>query len=196
MSREFLISEKTPNRILATANWIKYPVKGRIAKDIFTNAIELAPTIDEKAVLNCLVHYRRGSTRKETGIPALAYSVASTIGSTAAKMSWDMHSPEVVYMSGYHILWATGENIKNLESRGKTDTPEYKVIKICREDLGEAVFEYVDRYLSTTEDLLEILRALIYPRHSNIKNRIPTIHKYLGLGDIDRALTILHGANP
>lgn len=192
MDRVFEISEKTPNSMLVSADWSKYGSKERVAKDMFSNSRELAPEIGEEIILGCLVHWRMGTNRPERGIPALAYSIATKIGITAANIGWHMHSPEVVYMSGFHISWAVGINMRNLKN--KKEDPRISDIISSKEILDEALLEYVKRHLPPSEELLEILRAFIYPERSRIVYKRFTMYNFLRKGSIMPAYEILHNA--
>lgn len=193
MDRVFEISAKTANSILVAADWSKYKFREIVAVDMFKNSMELAPEIGEDAILGCLTHWRMGTNRPERGIPALAYSVATSVGSAAAHMGWHMHSPEVVYMSGFHIAWAVGINIRNLENK-KKDPRKVSGLISCKETLDEAISNYVKQYLPPSEELLEILRAFIYPERSGILNRRPKMYNLLRQGSIQDVSAILEDA--
>lgn len=181
IGREFHITEKTPHSWLASQrSLLYYDVRKRIAEDMVANARELTNDVNWTVVLDN-VESRSKSTRY-TGWRAISESVAYSVGTVAVRMEWDMHSPPVVYMSGYHPAWALGAKLDYL-NQWLLDTEAYKrifvdegakaaAVKKVNEEIGMlgifrsrirgVLTQYAQQNLSGGEEHLEVLQALVY----------------------------------
>ena len=115
--RVFVISPKS------SADWVSeskgdYHERNQIASDVVANTKEIAePGVNWKEVL---YHVRNVHGPQYRGEAAIAYSVATTIRAVAARMSWGMDSPPVVYMSASYISWSLGTDLDKI-TRGIAD---------------------------------------------------------------------------
>lgn len=116
-SPEFYITPKTLHRTLLThKDWRSRSsdLSNLLAGDIIKNAQELLgqDEVDWDLILrNTRLDY---SWRVYTGRQAMRFSIAGTLGWMASRVGWDMHSPEVVYMSGYYFVHESGKAINQL----------------------------------------------------------------------------------
>lgn len=209
--REFHITAKTPHTDL-TNGWGSlnyYKAREKIADDMIANGRELTDEVSWRDVLDSLEGFHQGRTY--SGRAALIHSVARSIGTVADHMGWDMHSPEVVYMGGYHFAWALGQKLDRLNlwqeeaQQGKKDfidersrvtalqrnEQEIGTLGTFRSKLNGALTEYTEQYLPKGEDYLEILRALIYFPSERIGSQRFDIYDALKRGDVATAHTIV-----
>lgn len=208
--REFHITPKTPNIWLATQrNWYAAGVRERITEDIVTNGMELEGEIDWGVVLNHMTCVSQ--EKRYIGRAALENSIAATIGSVASNMGWDMHSPPVVYMSGFHPFWALGKDIELLNARlqlgkdGKRlfkndaareavltrEAEDVERIGGFREKLGNALEAYAGLTLPEDPLYVRILQRLIYWKFKGTALRYRTL-ELLRLGNHQDVAAILH----
>lgn len=184
VSREFHITEKTPHNWLASqTSFLYYDVRRRIALDMVANARELTDAVNWGVILDNVESRAKGTRgTRYTGWRAIAESVAITVGVVAARMEWDMHSPQIVYMSGYHPAWVLGKKIDRLNqfladveegtkvfvgekekaATVQTVHGEIGMLGTFKSRIGEALTQYAQQNLSGGEKHLEVLQALIY----------------------------------
>lgn len=177
--REFQISPKSTNAWLQTNKGRTsdlYNVRMQVARDILTNAYELEGRVNWTEIKK---DHLKTTTSKARGEAALAMSVASTVASIARYMGWDMHSPEVVYMSGSHIHWSLGEDLDALNARIYDDKRKFSDeakkevtlseerkkaarIAVYRSRIGESLGEFARQKLPQGEEYLKLLQRFVY----------------------------------
>lgn len=210
--REFHISPKAPRDwLMSQRNWSKFQTRVRVADDIIANARELENGVDWHEILS--THTIAIAVGKRyTGKLAIVHSISSTVGSVAARMEWDMHSPEIVYMSGYHFFWGLGKDIDHLNTRIATAqersfvSEEAKQATLKREiedasrlgsfrkRLGESLDAFADQKFpaENRDAYLEILKELIYLPHRRIYHERYDVFELLKRSDIQGAASILN----
>lgn len=211
--KTFQISPKSSREwLVAVSSWADYMDRVRVAEDMVTNARELEGGVDWGEILGRTFAIVDRS-RRYTGKVAIVYSIAGTVGSVASNMGWNMHSPEIVYMSGYHFFWGLGKDIDNInkrlavaeertfdsqEAKEKTFQKEQQDVGrlgTFRQRLGESLDLYA-RQSFPAEDLdqyLEILRGLLYAGHNQLGQKRHSIFNFLKSGQIREAHATLTG---
>lgn len=180
-ARSFVISNKTSNSWLVEQRGLRQSsAMSRIAGDIIDNACELEGGINWDEILKRVswLTYTGGETLH--GQSAIANSVSVTLALVAARMGWDMHSPEVVYISGFYFLKFITKRTEILETnlvnaptrkfiseekKGETigkEQDERDNLVVSKERLGESLGEYAKQTLPQDPAYLEILQQLIY----------------------------------
>ncbi len=214
-AQEFKISPKLPHSTIIKLNIAHDETRKVISSDIIQNARELAPTakIDDVLPLFMAMHYRNGTVYNWRAIAATG---AGGIGQTARERRWSMHTPEVVYMSGSHVIWQIDQsqallNDELAQIRDGTRTfklEEAKFERISRNAaltatltdtktvLAEALASYVEQgYIKPySEEYLYILKTLPTPKGISWHNLKKKVFTALERGDISRAYNIIKQA--
>lgn len=199
----FNISEKTTHKVLASS----LGSRGQITNDIVQNAMELVPDIDWILVLSYIEDkdtYGRIRSRNKS---AIANSIALPISSVATHMGWDMHSPEVVYMSSFHPLKFISQRLTKLEELSKSNrvflTDEQREIKLQKEreevsvltpiwkKLKWSLEEYARQNLPDDSIYLRILENLSYLGKSMRTRKKEKIYDLLKEGKLAEAASFL-----
>lgn len=207
--REFHISPKSTHEWLQDAPIRNFDTLRQIAGDMLTNVRELEGRVDWSEISRQI----KGSRNTHMyGKEAVAIMVAPTVGSVARHMGWDMHSPEVVYMSGFHPYWILGKelsvmrgNIEDYEQGSRRYKDEEKGREIIKKEratvarlatfrsrLGESLNEFTRQQIPQGEVYVGILQNIPYLTGSKLARSQRT--KGLDLlkqGEIDAAAAIL-----
>lgn len=205
--KTFQISPKTSHeRLTAVESWGNNKARIRVAEDIIANAKELESGVDWKEILDhtfAIVHSRD----RYTGKLAVAKSIAGTVGSVASNMGWAMHSPDIVYMSGYYFFWVLGKDINSINQRlGRIeertfDSEDAKQSRLqkgqadatrlgtFRERLGDSLNLYTNQSfpVEDLEEYLEILQGLLWAGHNQLGSKRYPIFNLLKAGQIREA---------
>ena len=208
---EFNISTKSTHEWL-TDHKMKLStntVRNQITNDIYENARELNSEIDWSFVLDHVRAQRPGAGIVR-GVPAITHLLSRSIGSHAERMGWDMHSPEIVYMSGYFFYQALNKEFDRLEEQirasdeGKrkfltSEARETKIqqerdeaekINTFKQRLDESLKAYSQHNGLIDAKHLVVLQALLSIRYAEHKKRDQLI-KLLKNGDIEGAFTFV-----
>ncbi|MDO8619525.1 MAG: hypothetical protein Q7R49_06335 [Candidatus Daviesbacteria bacterium] len=216
--KQFNISPKTPHAWLASQErWGNKSALLTVADDIVANAMELEKGVNWYEILDrtfAIVHRYgingRGDIRY-TGKFAIQNSIAATVGSVASNMGWNMSSPEVVYMSGYHFFWGLGKDVDRLdqkiagsnartfsseeakEAALKKEGEEASRLGAFRKRLGETldIFAQQNFESKNLDTYLKILRNLIYLPNKGINLDRAKVFALLKSGDIASAAIAL-----
>lgn len=194
--REFHISPKTPHEWLAGVNLgSSFDSKDRLAGDIILNVTELEPGIDWNDTLNNSTYVFQG--RKLHGKNIITFYLASKIGFAASRMGWDMHSPQVVYMSGYFFQSTFSSRLNQLKgqledfNRGErkfvSKETEYTALTKEAEEttklgtdlekISASLEEFKNQYLPENETYLKILQSFTRLPASYTKDKILNLLK-------------------
>lgn len=210
-SKQFNISPKTPNTWLIEQRHFNLGnARIRIAEDMIENAKEIESGIIWHEVLENL--QVTAGNKRHIGKWAIVNGFSATVGSVAAQAGWDMHSPEIVYQSGYLPFWALGKEVARLneriqeteagirtyiseEKREATlalDRKRAPLLGIFRKRLGKSLHQYLTQELSGDPLKGRILQALLFSSHNATSSR--TRIKILGFykqGDIEKAAELV-----
>lgn len=207
----FRISPKTTNAWLASYDRIESNFCLAVADDIIANARELEGGINWSEILANQTFVTSHGRSRYSGKSAIARSVAVTVGTVALQMGWNMDTPEVVYMSGYHFFWELGKTVGYLTKRIqaaeerifiteeakqttiKRETDYANQLNSFREKLGQSldVFAHQNLPPENLDIYLEILGEITYPLHKEIRYKRYAIFQLLKAGDIAGAARIL-----
>lgn len=211
--KTFQISPKTPHEWLATVRrWSEWKARLSVAEDMVNNARELESGVNWSEILArtfAIVDKRR----RYTGKLAIVHSIAGTVGSVTSNMGWSMHSPEVVYMSGYHFFWGLGKDIDHINERLamaeerifdsqeakqkilQKEQQDVKRLGTFRHRLGESLDLYARQSFPAgdLDQYLEILKGLLYAGHSQLGQKRHSILHFLKSGQIREAHATLTG---
>lgn len=91
----------------------------RLAKDIVTNAMELAPDVSWEEVLSARNTYWGKGRSTYEGRSAVEVSVARSLRPVAEQMGWGMDTPVAVYMSGLYFCRVLERSMRNQSKRVK-----------------------------------------------------------------------------
>lgn len=190
-----------------------YKTREQISNDIVANTTEVAGGFDWEKIIGrhfALIH----QGRRYIGRAAITFSVAQTIGSAAANMGWNMHSPEAVYMSGYHVLYVLKKTLRGFNQRiedteeGKRtflneearlatlqkERTEAERLKRATAHLKNSLKEYAHQNLPYSQDdlYLKILQALIYIKGKRLSSsERKKVFELLRNNSLDQAFNIL-----
>ncbi len=202
-----VITEKTLHEWLVAQNWSSDSTPRRkVAEDMKQNAEELTSEVDWYEVWSHVT--AEVQKRTVNAVTALAFSVAPTVGRVASALEWDMHSPNVVYMSGYHAVWALGKDIDELNVRAADSNRKFESVAQREEALQrekktasrlagfrERISNELTRFSKQNgidEERQELLRGLLYMGQQKVP---PTTQKrilgYVKDGDIAKAISWL-----
>ncbi len=210
--RVFRITPKSSNEWLVSHKIISSDVKRTIAGNIVLNAEELVGE-DLNFILD-LIHLEAAHA-KIKGINAIALSVGATVGSFALKMGKDMHSPEIVYMSGcylYKVLDQRSQELNLLVERGRQglrrfEKEEQKKKKLEKEKreaekvaavrgrLQTSLTQFAEQKGLSDPKYLELLRRLTFMLGSDSQVKRNKIIDLLKTGDIAGAYEVLQKVN-
>lgn len=212
--RKFNISLKTPHEWLASQrSWSDWLVRVRITDDIVANAMELESGVEWGVVLNHIISI--SDRQRYVGKSAITQSIAMTVGAVASNMGWHMHSPEVVYMSGFHPFWSLSKDLAILNRRleeaeeGKrkfiSEEAEEETIErekreagkigAYRRRIGDSLEVYSQQTLPSNPLYLDILQGLLYLGHSKARDQRYRIFELLKKGKLEETAQILHPTN-
>jgi len=185
-TKAFNITTKSTNQwLLENRRGVTNEYADQLTSEIFQNARELTPQVNWYDITSALVWSKEGKIYR--GIPAIKASVANVIGSIAGNMGWDMHAPEVVYMSSCAMIFLARRRLNYLNSdidsinagTHKFNNETDRDIKL-KEETGEAskmatfigrMSENTDAYASANlpddENYTAVLRSLIHTGHSS-----------------------------
>lgn len=210
LMRTFHITPKTPHETLAKVElWTRYyNPRLMVARDMLANAKELEDGVVWPEIQDQIIAI--SGKRRYHSTDALARSVAGSLGSVASYMGWDMHSPEVVYMSTYHIMFTLGKRVQGLNERLAladerqfiSDELRQKTLAKEKADAGrlgafekrirQSLQEYAQQFLPPDDRYLQVLQSLLYSSHIGItvKQR-NKIMDYIKQGNIDQAYAVI-----
>lgn len=207
--RVFRITPKTSNKVLASYERLaSSSIKKSIAGDMKKNAQELVGE-DLNFILD-LIHIEAGGIRAK-GINAVAFSVAPTVGSFALRMGMDMHSPEIVYMSGYYfyqVLDHRSQKLKPLVEAGRQgertfeteeqekkqldkEKQEAEKVAAFKDKLQASLTQFAEQKGLSDPRYLEILRRLTFMLSSDGQEKKAKIIDLLKTGNIAGAYEVL-----
>ncbi|OGH15227.1 MAG: hypothetical protein A2860_03655 [Candidatus Levybacteria bacterium RIFCSPHIGHO2_01_FULL_37_33] len=208
----FRITPKHPNKWLVSHKITSSDAKRTIANDVVLNAEELEDELDLNFILDH-IHIEAVGVRSK-GINAVAFSVATTIGSVALRMGKDMDSPEIVYMSGYYFYGVLDQLAQKLNpqieagrqgarrfvseeaKKKQLDKEEREAEKVAasKDKLQTSLAQFAEQGGLSDPQHLEILKRLTFMPNSDNQKK----HKIIDLlktGDIAGAYEILQKVN-
>lgn len=182
-SKEFSIRPKTPWTYLAEVkDWRMMDPLNRVTQNVLENASELFGNLDVDDVVNQI--YVIKNLRKIQGNDAVKSSVAATLGSLASAMHWNMDNPQVVFMSGYHLIWGLGKKLEDVHKKlldVETGRRTFQSEDLKRERLNKEI-EYLSKYSRIRKEMENILES--YAQQNGIDKTYQTILKgLLYIGD-------------
>jgi hypothetical protein len=188
---EFHITPKTSNQELGVILKNRRRVRETVAADIVQNARELlsvqADMIPTEAILESVRFDQGLSSERRT--PTSAHTIASTIANSARHMGWDMHTPEIVYLSGFHLACGVISRVHFLveslvgietgsirfltpehkEEMVRTREDELQMLEVPARTVEEIVQDYARQRLPHDQKYLAILRCLPYMTGDSLK---------------------------
>lgn len=189
---KFDISPKSSNAWLVEQKTrVTYDYAAQLGNDILANAMELEPGVPWGEILNSIIWIDTG--KRYQGKSAIQRASATTIGSVARTMGWNMDSPEVVYMSIHAIILplsvkiaALNQDLSDIEAgRNKFETEEAKVrrveevmqrvrkLGVFDGKLRESAEAYADQFLPQDPVNRKVLRRILMTGHdSTTKQRL------------------------
>lgn len=209
MERVFNISPKSTHQWMSAQELNYGDVRLKIADDILLNGRELEDGINWAVVEDCVRFHSRGKT--STGRWALQRSGAVRFASIAVNMGWDMHSPEIVYMSGSHINWYV-VNEANKSKQRVADVEEgrirfedaeqtdlFKAQQMNRSGMligyaskfNESLVEYGRQFLPNSDGYLEVLKGMTHLNRLGVTHERYELFELLKAGSFDQALVLL-----
>lgn len=208
----FRITPKSSNRLLTSYERSSSNFKKAVARDMVLNAEELGGE-DLNFILDH-IHIQVGSTSVK-GISAIEFSVGATVGSFASRTGKHMHSPEIVYMSGYYFYKVLDRRFQKLnpqvelgrqgerkfgtkeQKKEQLDKEEHELKKVVafKDRLRASLTQFAEQKGLSDPKYLEILRRLIFMRGSDNQKERDKIIDLLKTGNIAGAYEILKEVN-
>lgn len=150
----------------------------KLTEDIISNGVEIEQGVSWHDVLSTVSWYERGI--KYTGKSAISHSLAPVLGGVAREMGWNMHTPQMVYMSVYVFLGSLGLKLKGINENitaimsGSSSFASEEVkqmrLKILNDEAGRfgvfmkrirtSIEEYADGHLPDDENYRSVLQML------------------------------------
>lgn len=208
--RVFNITPKTTNEWLKSHSSSSTQFKERVTADILKNGQEVGGNISWPAVFSSLRCVSLGKVY--TGEKATYNSISTTVGCAVAQMGWNMHTPDVVYMSGLYYAICTEQRAKQaydqavkIETGSAKFTNEAAKERSLEENQNEvglygytssvllgSLAEYVKQYKLGDETYLRVLRNLLFLGKLGIKNAArENLFWHIKSGQVAEALALM-----
>lgn len=205
----FSISPKTAHEWLVEQKRPGFDYAAQLKEDIIKNAMEIEKGVNWGDVISSISWIRQG--KRHEGGAAIQQSVATTVGAIARVMGWNMHTPEVVYMSSYCIIHplttridALNKDIAAIENgthRFPTDDAKTQKLTAEKQEAGklgafrkklkDSTKAYADTSLPQDDTYRAVLRMLIRTGHDSTRTIRDKALRRLKNGNASEALEIL-----
>jgi hypothetical protein len=204
--RVFHISVKASHAWLLENNLRNDRVRERISDEIISNAQEVGNGINGQGwteILNNVKH-TEPNWRSHRGKWAIYKTIAIPAGMVGRTAGWDMHAPEMAYISTFHMLTPIADRITFLEeSLAAADSRRFKSeaerdatlaserneaqrFRGYREELTESLDEYATQH-GFEAGKRKVLEALLSATAA-LRNKMLA---FLQSGEIDKAVALL-----